>query len=200
MKATLVGELTGRIYHSSCKPYLKEKGVTKEAVRKIAKEYKTIRRRAKDIGAKKMTSAYVMGIYFVAMNRESGLSAEENYEVFYQGLAHSKIMKKFLGDGDSYLAEKRLPGRLKWAEESHKRLYVNDWVLDVLPGNGEYDLGYDYHECGIVKLCRDEGCPELATYLCRLDYLMADIMGLELKRTGTLADGYDKCDFRYIRK
>ncbi|MDD6332627.1 MAG: hypothetical protein PUA59_09375 [Clostridium sp.] len=29
---------------------------------------------------------------------------------------------------------------------------------------------------------------------------MADIMGLELKRTGTLADGYDKCDFRYIRK
>ena len=110
MKATLVGELTGRIYHSSCKPYLKEKGVTKEAVRKIAKEYKTIRRRAKDIGAKNMTSAYVMGIYFVAMNRESGLSAEENYEVFYQGLAHSKIMKKFLGDGDSYLAEKRLPG------------------------------------------------------------------------------------------
>ena len=96
MKATLVGELTGRIYHSSCKPYLKEKGVTKEAVRKIAKEYKTIRRRAKDIGAKNMTSAYVMGIYFVAMNRESGLSAEENYEVFYQVI-----------DGQSFVPQHR---------------------------------------------------------------------------------------------
>ena len=50
------------------------------------------------------------------------------------------------------------------------------------------------------KLCKDEGCPELAKYLCRYDYLLADIMGMELKRTGTIAEGYDKCDFRYSRK
>lgn len=50
------------------------------------------------------------------------------------------------------------------------------------------------------KPCKDEGCPELAKYLCRYDYLLADIMGMELKRTGTIAEGYDKCDFRYSRK
>lgn len=39
-----------------------------------------------------------------------------------------------------------------------------------MPGNGEYELGYDYTECGVVKLCRDEGCPELAAYLCKFMY------------------------------
>ena len=59
-----------------------------------------------------------------------------------------------------------MPARLKWSKESHKRKYENDWVVDILPGNESYDLGYDYHECGICKLCQDEGCPDLAAYLC----------------------------------
>lgn len=200
MKATMQARLIGQIYHHACKEYLRQKGVPGQAIKKIRKEYLTVRARAKDIGAKNMTGSYVMGIYFIALNRESGLSAEDNYDVFYQGIAHSKMIKSSLGDAESYLSEKRLPGRLKWAEESHKKQYENDWVLDVLPGNGAYDLGYDYHECGIVKICRDEGCAELASYLCRLDYLLADLMGLTLKREGTLADGADKCDFRYSRK
>lgn len=50
-----------------------------------------------------------------------------------------------------------MPARLKWSKESHKRKYENDWVVDILPGNESYDLGYDYHECGICKLCQDEG-------------------------------------------
>lgn len=200
MKHSFQAWLVGHMYHGACKPYLKEKGVTGKALREMGKEYKSIFARAKEIGAKNMIAPYVMGIYFITMNRCTGLSAEENYEVFYKGIAHSTLIKKLSGNADSYLDEKHLPTRLKWAEESQKKQYENDWVVDVLPGNGEYDLGYDYLECGAVKLCKDEGCPELAKYLCRYDYLLADIMGMELKRTGTIAEGYDKCDFRYSRK
>ncbi len=46
--------------------------------------------------------------------------------------------------------------------------------------NREYDLGYDYHECGICKICQDEGCPELASYLCRMDFVLADIINMKL--------------------
>ena len=88
----------------------------------------------------------------------------------------------------------------KRQEESHKRKYENDWVVDILPANDEYELGYDYHECGICKLCKDEGCPELAQYLCRMDYVLADIMDMKLTRTKTIAEGADMCDFRYSRK
>lgn len=54
-----------------------------------------------------------------------------------------------------------------------------------------------YHKC---KLCRDEGCFELAKYLCRLDFVLADLMDLELARTTTIAEGGGRCDFRYRRK
>ncbi|MCM1524765.1 MAG: L-2-amino-thiazoline-4-carboxylic acid hydrolase [Ruminococcus sp.] len=89
---------------------------------------------------------------------------------------------------------------MKWAENSRKRKYENDWVVNVLCAAENYELGYDYTECGICKLCRDEGCPELAGYLCRLDFVLADIMGMKLERTETIAEGGEKCDFRYSRK
>ena len=108
-------------------------------------------------------------------------------------------LAKVLGDAESYLDPKKMEGRLQWSAESHKREYENDWVVDILPGNGEYDLGYDYHECGACKLCNDEGCPELAAYICRMDFVLADIMNMKLVRTGTIAEGAPYCDFRYSR-
>lgn len=39
---------------------------------------------------------------------------------------------------------------------------------------------YKYHTCGICRLCQDEGYPELAKYLCRLDFVMTDRMGMKL--------------------
>ena len=80
--------------------------------------------------------------------------------------------------------------------------YKNDWVVDIIEDgeNDNFVLGYNYHNCGICNLCRDEGCFELAKYLCRMDYVLADMMGLELTRTKTLAENGDCCDFRYGRK
>ena len=155
--------------------------------------------RAKDIGKSNLLSSYIMGSYFIALNRSTSRSAEENYEIFRDGLCASKLFHKIMGNADSYLDPKRIPARRQWSEDSHKRKYENDWVVDILPGNDEYDLGYDYHECGICKLCQDEGCPELAVYLCRMDYVLADIMNMKLVRTGTIAEGASCCDFRYSK-
>ena len=117
-----------------------------------------------------------------------------------KAISSSKLIKSTMGNSESYLDEKKLPGRLQWAEESKKRTQKNNWVVEVLPGCDEYDLGYDYYECGVCKICRDEGCPELAKYMCRLDFVIADIMGMKLVRTKTLTEGADLCDFRYSRR
>lgn len=199
MKNTFGVKLIYQFYHSSVKAELKRRGFSKDVSKKIAKEHKQIVERAKDIGNSKLLSSYIMGSYFIALNRSTGRSAEENYDIFRDGLCASKLFHKVMGDADSYLDPKRMPERLQWSEDSHKRKYENDWVVDILPGNDEYDLGYDYHECGICKLCQDEGCPELAAYLCRMDYVLADIMHMELVRTGTIAEGASYCDFRYSR-
>lgn len=199
MKNTFSVRLIYHFYHNAVKAELKRRGFPKNTSRKIAKEHKIILDRAKDIGKSNLLSSYIMGSYFIALNRSTSRSAEENYEIFRDGLCASKLFHKIMGNADSYLDPKRIPARRQWSEDSHKRKYENDWVVDILPGNDEYDLGYDYHECGICKLCQDEGCPELAVYLCRMDYVLADIMNMKLVRTGTIAEGASCCDFRYSK-
>lgn len=200
MKYSFKVRIMGYIFHSACKKEYVKRGITKQAAGDIMTEHKRIVKRAKDMNDGKLLSSYIMGIYFIAMNRCSGLSAEENYAILAAAFSGSKLLKKGLGTAESYLDEKNLPGRLQWSKESHARKNENNWVVDVLPKCAEYDLGYDYHECGICKICRDEGCFELAKYLCRLDYIIADMMGAKLVRTQTLAEGGNFCDFRYSLK
>lgn len=168
--------------------------------KKVLTEYHRIIGNAKDIGKNNsLLSCYILTAWFIAMNREDGLSPDENYAILEQGLSESRMFRMVMGDADHYLDPRRIEKQKKWAEGTRKRRYENDWVVDLIPGNGDFDLGYDYIECGICKLCRDEGCPELAKYLCRLDYMFAQIMGLCLVRSSTLAEGGEKCDFRFSR-
>lgn len=198
MKENFSTRLYGWFYGSSCKKQLKQRfsaGTYKE----VSREYRKILRNSKDIGKSRLMSAYCMGAYFIALNRITGLPAEESYTLMKEGLSANVVFRKAMGTADSYFDRKKLPGRLKWSDESHKRRYENDWVVDVLDKTEDYELGYDYHECGVCKLCQDEGCPELAKYMCRFDFVLADFMGMKLERTMTIAEGNPKCDFRYSK-
>ena len=200
MQYNVICRIYGSFYHSACMKKMKTGGIDRTTKNAIKKEYAAIVKRAKDIGKSKVLSAYLMAAYFIALNRNTDTSPQENYELFKDGLYDSKLFHLALGKADAYLDKKKLPGRMEWSRNSHRKQYENDWVVDVLAGNDEYDLGYNYLECGVCKLCRDEGCFELAKYLCQLDYVMADMMGMELKRTQTIAEGHSYCDFRYKKK
>ncbi len=196
MKITFMIKLYGRIYISNLKKTLSGK-----TVKRISEEYIQIMKRAKDIGSRnRLLMSYSLAAVFIAVNRCTALSAEENFTLLENAVKSSRIIKTFLGNADGYLSEKRMPGRKKWEYETKHSPYENDWEVTVLEGNGEYELGYDYTKCGVCRLCADEGCPELAAYNCRLDYTIAELVGMKLRRTMTIADGGDKCDFRYSRK
>lgn len=47
-----------------------------------------------------------MTSYFIAMNRSTGKSAEENYILFRDGLCASKLFHKVIGDVEQYLDPK----------------------------------------------------------------------------------------------
>lgn len=200
MKYTFKTWFIGNFFYTSVKPYLEQKNISDPAIRNIKAEFKQITLRAKDMSQCNLVSSYLMGIFFIAMNRHTGLSAEENYKVIASAVSSSKLFKKGLGTAEDYLDEKKMPQRRKWAEESHRLRNENNWVVDVLPKCADFDYGMDYSECGICKICRDEGCPEIAKYLCRLDYVMADMLGVKLVRTTTVAEGGEVCDFRYSLK
>jgi hypothetical protein len=65
-----------------------------------------------------------------------------------------------------------------------------------------YGLGYgvDILECGICKLFQKHDAGKYAPILCEVDKVTSALAGLELIRHGTIANGADKCDFRFRKK
>jgi hypothetical protein len=62
-----------------------------------------------------------------------------------------------------------------------------------------YGIGYgvDIIECGICKLFKKHNYYNYASILCEVDEVTTRLAGLEMIRTGTIATGAKKCDFRY---
>ncbi len=86
----------------------------------------------------------------------------------------------------------------KSALESQKRLYPGGYVFSFVEGDQKnFDYGVDYFECAGCKFLSDQGASELAPYVCTADIVYSDSFGWGLMRTKTIAEGFEKCDFRF---
>ena len=86
------------------------------------------------------------------------------------------------------------------ASLSQQRHYPEDWVFSFVEGvPGEFDWGWDFTECGILKFYRAQGAEELVPYICALDFVESVLENTGLRRTGILAQGAGCCDFRYMK-
>jgi hypothetical protein len=84
------------------------------------------------------------------------------------------------------------------AKRSQERRYPGDWVYEVVEGDGvEFDYGIDFIECGTQKLYHAQSADEFLPFYCFLDFATSKASGSGLARTITLAEGYEKCDFRF---
>ena len=147
-------------------------------------------------------SAAMLAMYQSLQAR--GKSVEEVAGLIYRGTASFysgfpfQLLLRF--QGRQLLSRKRIAQRKQAAAISQERLYPDDWVFEILEGDGQtFEFGVDYTECGIVKYLAREGAPELAPYLCWLDYPMCKSMRVRLVRTETIAQGCERCNFRFSR-
>jgi hypothetical protein len=138
---------------------------------------------------------------FYRVMKRHGKSVEETGELLYRIMEawirrYPRFIRRLMGCYYmSKLSQRRSRRR---APLSQERRYAGDWVFEHVDGDGEtFDWGRDYVECGIVKFLRSQGADELTPYLCLTDYALFGALGIELKRTMTLAEGCDKCDFRF---
>ena len=84
------------------------------------------------------------------------------------------------------------------AAASQMRKYSGDFVSSFIEGDGEnFDFGLDITECGICKLYKAQGAEKLARYMCLSDYVVSKAFNRGLVRYKTIAEGSEKCDFRY---
>lgn len=102
--------------------------------------------------------------------------------------ANTKLFSLFLKMMDKKLSKK-----------GHQDGFLAKIITDK---NETFGFGYgiDILECGICKLFHKHGAQKYAPILCEVDKITSGLAGLELIRKGTIADGADKCDFRFKKK
>ena len=81
--------------------------------------------------------------------------------------------------------------------KSQSSKYEMDWIFDYTKGNNEFWCKYT--KCGICTLAKKENMEEYISCLCKMDYKNFKLMGGNLTRTKTLANGDDCCDFHVTR-
>ena len=61
-------------------------------------------------------------------------------------------------------------------------------------------LAFDVQRCPLSDFFARQGAPEVGPLICKLDDVIVDVLpGVTLERTGTIAAGASRCDFRYRR-
>lgn len=82
--------------------------------------------------------------------------------------------------------------------QTQMREHSDNFVITFVEGDGkEFDYGYDYFECAILKFFESQGAFELLPYICAPDIPVSKALNMGLKRTTTLGGG--KCDFGFMR-
>ena len=173
------------------------------------REYESLIPQLPYIGGRRnpLTQIMISAGMFLALYRamkDQGKKVEEIGTFVYEGVENAyRLLPRFalyLYGGLSFTKHSQRRSQ-KLALESQKRQYAGDWVYSVVAGDGEsFDYGLDFVECGICKFFHAQEADEFARYMCRLDYIMSERMGMGLVRTATIAEGGEKCDFRYNRE
>jgi hypothetical protein len=102
------------------------------------------------------------------------------------------------GTGTDEITGELAARALRDAAASQEGAAENESVFEIVPGEDENtDWGMNVTRCGICHAYAKHDAMEFTPYLCATDDLVSDRSGQGLRRTGTIALGAHRCDFRY---
>ena len=105
-----------------CDGMLKNRLPDRKLRKKVLAEYRAVMERAADIGKdNNLLTSYALTGYFIAMNRNTGLSPEENCRILDDGIRKSRLVKMAMGDANSYFSEKKMAFRREWSNPTPER-------------------------------------------------------------------------------
>lgn len=88
----------------------------------------------------------------------------------------------------------------KLTEETQKKLYPDDWVMEFVEGKGEnFEWGWDIKECGVQKGYKKLGDEKYLPFICLGDHYEAEGLGFGFTRTQALGFGAPLCTHRFVK-
>jgi len=88
----------------------------------------------------------------------------------------------------------------KLTEETQKKMYPDDWVMDFVQGNGEkFEWGWDITECAVQKAYKRLGEEKYLPFICLGDHYEAEGLEYGFTRTQALGFGAPFCTHRFVQ-
>ena len=82
-------------------------------------------------------------------------------------------------------------------EASQRAAAANEFVFEIVEGDGDSERSMNITACAICHLFGEHGAMDLVPYMCAYDDVVSDAGNQGLRRTGTIALGASRCDFRF---
>ena len=125
------------------------------------------------------------------------------YDVHDLGRAVLDIARRNLEGADPEQDPSRAPeamARLRRdALESQNEASPDEFVFEIIDGEGDVDYGMNIKSCAICKAYSKHNAMDLVPYMCASDDVVSEALDRGLQRTGTIALGAHQCDFRFQR-
>ena len=135
--------------------------------------------------------------FYKAMKRY-GKTAEETGKILFDAiLTQVEKPRPLYQEAEGLTPEEYMEVRRKGAEQSQQRRFQQDFVYELVVGDGkEFDYGYDYTECASQKFFHEQGANEFMPFYCYLDFPLCRVYGIGLTRTLTMSEGHKICNHR----
>lgn len=126
--------------------------------------------------------------------------SEIDKEIWLLNEAFMKTFPSFLlkMSGRIYVDSFRNKAARHIERQEQGKLHRYDWKINFR-NIDKNCFEIDIVECAFKKLSEDFNVPQLLPGICRMDYLMANLMGNGFTRTKTLGDGDNCCNCSYSK-
>jgi hypothetical protein len=100
--------------------------------------------------------------------------------------------------GRALLSKPVVRGFRKQTAISQERRFPEDWVYELVEGE-DFDVGFEFSECAVIKLYQTMDTMELAPYCNFADVTYSHYLGIGLDASETLGMGNERCRMHFKR-
>ena len=132
--------------------------------------------------------------------KRHGKTAGEAWEICHDGLRLrlNKVSKLVRWLAEKIYFSNFVRTRMQKITAQTQEQPLSGFVMEFVAGDGEnFDYGVNYLECTMHKFVCEQGAAEFAPYACLSDIPLGDTFGWGVIRSETLADGCQRCNFRF---
>ncbi|MHA2062208.1 MAG: L-2-amino-thiazoline-4-carboxylic acid hydrolase [Candidatus Sifarchaeia archaeon] len=117
---------------------------------------------------------------------------------------YRNMLKPILNQQKVSLSSSNNPWKdfVETAKVGNRNLYENEYFKLNVIYESENQFGFDINRCLYFEIFRANNHEELAPVLCKYDFILAENIKkwVRFERTETIAERFDKCDFRFLNK